>query len=98
MLKVLFPFFGQGVTHGDPFLYATFADVIRDGAHALLGRRETWKPAMFPADNWARDETGQAPLRQEPSDFSASGYLSVHLPSDSPLRADIGLLPLDNFR
>lgn len=85
MKIIQFPFFGQGVAHGDAIVSVSFADVVR---HSLL--------ALFPADNWARDETGQPPLREEPAAFPPPHRVS-RLPSDSPLRADIGLLPLDHF-
>jgi len=102
MLKIQFPFFGDGVAHGDSTASVTFADVIRHSALALIGRAvighgQAQEAAPFPADNWARDETGQPPLPEEPSSFPPSTYRVSHLPSDSPLRADIGLLPLDHF-
>lgn len=100
MLKIQFPFFGDGATHGDGLMSVTIADVIKHSALALLGRTAITHHAReampFPADNWVRDETGQPPLPQEPDSFPPVGR-AERLPSDSPLRADIGLLPLDNF-
>lgn len=96
MLRIQFPFLGQGATHGDSTTSVTFADVIRHSALALIGRRQDQEAMAFPADNWVRDETGLPPLPDEPTTFLVPRE-ARRLPSDSPLRTDIGLLPLDNF-
>jgi hypothetical protein len=100
MLKIQFPFFGQGVAHGDSFTSVTMADVIKQSALALIGRSAASQQDQkaTPADNWLRDETGQTPVPEQPSSsFLPPAHRTERLPSDSPLRADIGLLPLDNF-
>ncbi len=99
MLKIQFPFFGQGVAHGDSFTSVTMADVIKQSALALIGRSSAGRQDhnATPADNWLRDETGQTPAPEQPSSFLPPDHRTERLPSDSPLRADIGLLPLDNF-
>jgi hypothetical protein len=102
MLRVQFPFFGDGVAHGDSTVSVTLADAIKHSALALIGRAVTGhgqaqEAAPFPADNWARDETGLPPLPEQPSSFPPPTCSVSRLPSDSPLRADIGLLPLDHF-
>jgi hypothetical protein len=97
MLKVQFPFFGQGVAHGDSFTSVTMADVIRQSALALIGRSAANQQTATTADNWLRDETGRPPVAEQPSSFLPPMHRAERLPSDSPLRTDIGLLPLDNF-
>lgn len=99
MLRIQFPFFGQGVAHGDSFTSVTMADVIKQGALALFGRSSgsQQNQKATPADNWLRDETGRPPVPEQPSSFLPPAHRTERLPSDSPLRADIGLLPLDNF-
>ena len=97
MLKIQFPFFGHDVAHGDGIASVTFADVIKHSALALIGRRQEREETLFPADNWVRDETGQPPMPEERSSFAPPSHRTSRLPSDSPLRADIGLLPLDHF-
>ena len=102
MLKMShFSFFGDGMAHGDTTISVTFADMIRHSALALIGRTAVSRPAqdeqVFPDDAGTRDETGQRPMAEEPVWFEPSSHGASRLPSDSPLRADIGLLPLDNF-
>jgi hypothetical protein len=103
MLKMShFTFFGDGMTHGDATISVTFADMIKHSALALIGRQAALGLAqdaqpLFPDDAGMRDETGQRPMVDAPSWFEPSSHGSSRLPSDSPLRADIGLLPLDNF-
>ncbi len=98
MLKIQFPFFGEGVAHGDSFTSVTMADVIRQSALALIGRSagDEQNQVAASADNWPGDETGQSSVPEQPSAFLPT-HRTDRLPSDSPLRADIGLLPLDNF-
>ena len=102
MLKMShFSFFGDGMAHGDATISVTFADMIRHSALALIGRTATSPLAQdaqaFSDDAGPRDETGQRPTAEEPSWFELPSHRTSRLPSDSPLRADIGLLPLDNF-
>lgn len=99
MLKIQFPFFGQGVAHGDSFTSVTMADVIKQSARALFGRSadNQQDQKATPADSWPRDETGQPRVSGQPSSFLPPDQRTERLRSDSPLRADIGLLPLDNF-
>lgn len=98
MLRIQFPFFGQGVAHGDSFTSVTMADVIKQSALALFGRSAVSRQdqAARPADTWLRDEPGRPQAAEQPSLFLPT-HRTERLPSDSPLRADIGLLPLDNF-
>jgi hypothetical protein len=96
MLKIQFPFFGHGATHGDGTTSVTFADVVKHSALALIGRRHERETTPYPAESWVRDETGLPPLPDEPTPFLIPRE-ARRLPSDSPLRADIGLLPLDHF-
>jgi hypothetical protein len=96
MLKIQFPFFGQGVAHGDSFTSVTMADVIKQSALALIGRSAASQQGQKSADNWQRDEAGRPSASEQPSLFLPT-HRTERLPSDSPLRADIGLLPLDNF-
>lgn len=99
MLKIQFPFFGQGVAHGDSFTSVTMADVIKQSALALFGRPagSQQDQRAGPADNWLEDESGRQPVVDGTSSFLPPDHRTERLPSDSPLRADIGLLPLDNF-
>ncbi len=102
MLKMSnFPFFGDGMTHGDATISVTFADMIKHSALALIGRKASARlaqgPRTFPDDAVTWDETGQPTRVEEPSWFEPPSHRASRLPSDSPLRADIGLLPLDNF-
>lgn len=95
MLKIHFPFFGQGATHGDSTTSVTITDVIKHSAQALIGHREETK-ATPPTEDRALIEAGQE-RAEDPSSFPPPSHRMSRLPSDSPLRADIGLLPLDNF-
>lgn len=102
MLKMShFSFFGDGMAHGDTTISVTFGDMIKHSALALIGRSAASRLAqdepVFPEDAGARDETGRRPMVEEPSGFEPPSHRPPRLPSDSPLRADIGLLPLDNF-
>jgi len=102
MLKTSnFSFFGSGMTHGDAIISVTLADMIKHSALALIGRagssRPAERPQAVPEDAGALDETGRPARTEEPSWFEPSSHRAARLPSDSPLRADIGLLPLDNF-
>ncbi len=98
MLKIQFPSFGQGVAHGDSFTSVTMADVIKQTALALLGRSAARRPDQKAksSDNWPRSEPGRPTEHEQPSLYLPT-HRTERLPSDSPLRADIGLLPLDNF-
>jgi len=102
MLKMSnFSFFGNGMTHGDAIISVTLADMIKHSALALIGRTDSSRPAQrlpgVPEDAGTVDETGRPTRAKEPSWFEPSSHRPTRLPSDSPLRADIGLLPLDNF-
>lgn len=99
MLKIQFPFFGQGVAHGDSFTSVTMADVIKQSALALFGRPAGSQQdhKTTPVDDWLPDEGGRQPVVDGTSSFLPPDHRTERLPSDSPLRADIGLLPLDNF-
>ena len=99
MLKIQFPFFGQGVAHGDSFTSVTMADVIKQSALALFGRsaESQQDQKTKPADDWLRDEPDRLSTLEGISSFLPPERRSERLPSDSPLRTDIGLLPLDNF-
>lgn len=94
MLKIHFPFFGQGAAHGDSTTSVTFSEVIKHSAQALMGRRDE-AGATSPAEDRALIEAGQE-RAEDPLSFPPPSH-HARLPSDSPLRADIGLLPLDNF-
>ncbi|HWA47259.1 MAG TPA: hypothetical protein VG742_03250 [Dongiaceae bacterium] len=96
MLKMRhFPFFGHGMAHGDTTISVTFADMIKHSAQALIGRREQ-AHATSPAEDRALIEAGHE-RAEDPLSFPPPSHQTSRLPSDSPLRADIGLLPLDNF-
>jgi hypothetical protein len=96
MLKMRhFPFFGDGMAHGDTTVSVTFADMIRHSALALLGRHADLRTTS-PAEDRALIEAGQD-RAEDPLSFPPPSHQAERLPSDSPLRADIGLLPLDNF-
>jgi len=98
MLKVQFPFFGQGVAHGDSFTSVTMADVIKQSALALIGRSAATQQdrKTTAADNWSLEKPSRLPVSEQPSLFLPM-HRTERLPSNSPLRTDIGLLPLDNF-
>ena len=96
MLKMRhFPFFGDGMAHGDTTVTVTFADMIRHSARSLVGRRAEVE-ATPPGEDRALIEAGQE-RAEDPLSFPPPSHHRARLPSDSPLRADIGLLPLDNF-
>jgi hypothetical protein len=72
------------------------ADVIKQSARALFGRPAGSRQAQK-TDDWRRDEPDRLSTLEGMSSFLPPERRSERLPSDSPLRTDIGLLPLDNF-